>query len=84
MEWKAVVIFYGNKAYYEVVHHDSGIYHARLIKYEGSSDTTPPECVTLVKSVSRWTGSHHEQELLDELGSAIEFMQRETDTEPSS
>jgi hypothetical protein len=80
MEWKTVVRFLEDQAYYEIIPEHTGIYHARLIQYEGPSGITPPEKVTLVKGIRRWNGSYEEQDFLNELGRAIEDRQRGHDT----
>ena len=76
MEWKAVVRFLGDPAHYKIITDRSGIYYARLLKYEGPSGITPPEDVVLVKGVRRWNGSYDVQELIDELGRAIDSRPR--------
>jgi hypothetical protein len=76
MEWKTVVRFLGDPAHYKIMTDRSGVYHARLLQYEGTPDITPPEDIVLVKGVRRWNGSHDMQELIDELGRAIETRQR--------
>jgi hypothetical protein len=83
MEWKAVVRFLGDRAYYEVIPEQHGIYQARLVQYEGPSGITPPENVTLVKGIRRWNGSYEEQDFLNELGNAIENKQRSLNVDPS-
>ena len=76
MEWKAVVRFLGDPAHYKIITDRSGVYYARLLRYEGAPDIMPPEDIVLVKGVRRWNGSHDRQELIDELGRAIETRQR--------
>ena len=76
MEWKTVVRFLGDPAHYKIVTDRSGIYYARLLRYEGTPDIMPPEEIVLVKGVRRWNGSHDIQELIDELGRAIEKRHR--------
>jgi hypothetical protein len=76
MEWKAVVRFLGDPAHYKIQTDRTGIYHARLLKYEGATGVTPPEDIVLVKGVRRWNGSDDFQELIDELGRAIETRHR--------
>lgn len=76
MEWKAVVRFLGDPAHYKIVADRSGVYYARLLKYEGASGVTPPEDIVLVKGVRRWNGSYEIQEFIDELGRAIDIRHR--------
>jgi hypothetical protein len=80
MEWKAVVRFLGDPTHYNIELDRAGIYHARLLKYEGFPGKTPPQEVLLVKGVRRWNGSYEVQELIDELGRAIETRQRGDNT----
>lgn len=72
MEMKAVVRFLGDLAHYSVTPEEYGIYHARLLKYEGPDGVTPPESVLLVKSARNWVGSYEESYFVSELGDAIE------------
>lgn len=72
MELKAVVQYLGDWAHYSVTPETAGIYHARLLKYEGPNVVTPPENITLVRSASRWVGSYEEQHFVEELGRAID------------
>jgi hypothetical protein len=76
MEWKAVVRFLGDPAHYKIITDRTGVYHARLLKYEGPSGITPPEDIVLVKGIRRWNGSYDIQEFVDELGRAIDSRQR--------
>lgn len=76
MEWKAVVRFLGDQAHYKIITDRSGVYHARLLKYEGPSGITPPEDIVLVKGIRRWNGSYDIQEFVDELGRVIDSRQR--------
>jgi hypothetical protein len=76
MEWKAVVRFLGDPAHYKIITDRSGVYHARLLKYDGPSGITPPEEIVLVKGIRRWNGSYDIQEFIDELGRVIETRQR--------
>lgn len=82
MEWKAVVRFSGDPAHYVIASERSGIYHARLLKFEGAPGVTPPKNILLVRGVRRWNGSYEGQEFIDELGRAIESRQR-IDSSPS-
>ena len=77
MKLKAVVPFLGERAYYEVIPEAPDIYQARLIKYEGSDGVTPPQSITLVRSVRRWAGSYDERYFVDALGEAIDERVRE-------
>jgi hypothetical protein len=72
MKLKAKVQYLGKRAYYEIAPEAGGIYQARLLRYEGGDWVTPPPCITLVKSVRRWAGSHEERPLLEALGRVID------------
>lgn len=72
MKLKAAVQYLGKRAYYEIVPEAGGIYQARLLTYKGGDIVTPPQSITLVKSVRRWAGSHNERPLVDALGRVID------------
>src|SRR3954464_11772291 len=72
MELKAEVPFEGGTAHYQIYPEINGIYQARLLHYEGGSGKTPPEEVILVKGYRQWSGSYDRQDLLNEIGNAIE------------
>lgn len=72
MKLRAKVQYLGKRAYYEIFPEAGGVYQARLLKYEGGDWLTPPERITLVRSVRRWAGSHGERPLLDALGRIID------------
>ena len=77
MEMKAVVPFEDGMAHYLVSPESSGIYQARLVEFEGSTDRKPPEEVILVRGYRQWSGSYERQDLLNSLGEAIEGRTRE-------
>jgi hypothetical protein len=79
MELKASVRYLGELAHYSVTPDDYGIYHARLLNYEGPDAVTPPESVILVRSARNWVGSYEEGYFVQELGSAIDERVREGD-----
>lgn len=72
MEFKAIVNFLGSLAHYRVRTEAKGVFAAHLEKYEGPDSVSPPEEVTLVRSVRHWSGSYSEQYFIDELGEEIE------------
>lgn len=76
MELKAVVTFSGALAHYTVTPDKFGIYHARLLKYEGGAEAEPPGLVLLVKGVHQWVSSC-EEGFSNALGAAIEQRARE-------
>jgi hypothetical protein len=79
MELKTVVSYSGNLAHYVVTPNDFGVYHARLLKYEGPQGITPPESVLLVKGERHWISSCKERRLARDLGKAIEQRVRGAD-----
>ena len=76
MELETVVQFNGGLAYYSVSPESHGIYQARLLRYEGCSDRVPPTEVILVKGYRQWSGSYERQDLLNQIGKAIESRAR--------
>ncbi len=73
MELTAIVRYLGDLAHYSVTPESNGIYHAKLIRYEGPDVVTPPENLILVRGARNyWVGSTAEQPLLDALGQSIE------------
>lgn len=72
MSLRTVVTYFGNLAHYEITPESFGVYHARLLKYEGAKGATPPENVLLVKGDRHWVSSCEEQPFTDNLGRAIE------------
>jgi hypothetical protein len=76
MELETVVQFNGGLAYYSISPESNGIYQARLLRYEGGSDRVPPAEVILVKGYRQWSGSFERQDLLNEIGKAIESRSR--------
>lgn len=74
---RAVVSYWGNLAHYAVTPDNFGIYHARLLKYEGPGGITPPQCFMLVRSHRRWISSCDDEPFINDLGRAIEQRSRE-------
>ncbi|MGV3658158.1 MAG: hypothetical protein ACO1NX_09390 [Chitinophagaceae bacterium] len=73
MELTAVVQYLGDLAHYSITPESNGIYHARLIRYDGPDVVTPPENVILVRGARNyWVGSSAEPHFLDALGQCIE------------
>lgn len=74
-----MVSYLGDMAHYVFTSEATGVYHARLLKYEGPDGVSPPECVLLVKSARKWVGSYEETYFVQELGYAIEQRVRSGD-----
>ena len=49
-----------------------GVYHAELVRFEGSPERMPPSRIMLVRGIRNWTGSCDRTELLEELGQIID------------
>ena len=79
MELKACVQYLGELAHYSITPEEYGIYHARLLKYEGPDGVTPPQSVLLVRSARNWVGSYEEGYFVQDLGHAIDERVREGD-----
>lgn len=79
---RAVVSYWGNLAHYAVTPDNFGIYHARLLKFEGPHGITPPQCFMLVRSQRRWISNCDDETFINDLGRAIE--QRNREGEPHS
>ncbi len=69
---KAVVQYQGALAHYCISPENEGIYQARLLRYDGRPERTPPQKVTLFKGTPVWSGTCDRQDLLDKLGNSIE------------
>lgn len=72
MEPKVVVKYRGALAHYNIIPENETIYQARLMRYDGKPDQTPPKQVTLVRNNEQWSGSIEKQDLLNKLGEVIE------------
>lgn len=72
MKLKAVIQYLGKRATYEISPDTAGIYQARLLRYNGGDLVTPPQEITLVRSVRRWAGSNEERPVIDALGKIID------------
>lgn len=85
MELKVMIRYRGDWAHYQISPETIGICEARLLKYEGKSQNSPPPQILLLKSFRHWVGSSDEQNLMDELGYALDNNHRNRDdTSPES
>ena len=75
IEIKIILSYRGHPAEYRIVRDKTGnnIYLARLEEYKGPTDFLPPTRVTLTKGIRHWVGSCEDQELIIDLGSAIDL-----------
>lgn len=72
MELKAIVQYHGALAHYNILPEHEGIYEARLLRYDGRPERTPPQKLTLIKGSEEWSGNCDRQDLLNDLGNTIE------------
>jgi hypothetical protein len=79
MELQAIVQYLGDNAHYCITRENQGIYHARLLEYEGAPVVSPPEKVLLIRGIRRWLGSHEEEDFVEDLGRAIDARVRSGD-----
>lgn len=84
MELETVVPFNDGLAYYAISPESNGIYQARLLRYEGSLDRQPPAEIILVRGYRQWSGSAERQDLLNQIGKAIENRSRAGNPSESS
>ena len=71
---KTVAVWYrGSLAHYKVTGGRDGVFTAELIKYNGPTETKPPDEFPLHKEGRHWIDDTTNQDLLDELGKAIEI-----------
>lgn len=73
METTVAVWFKGCLAHYKITGGRDGFFKAELIKYNGALEAGPPDEFPLHKEGRHWFDDDTNQELLDELGKAIEI-----------
>jgi hypothetical protein len=73
MEKTVAVWFKGSLALYKISGGNEGIFNAELVKFDGPSETGPPREFLLHKEGRHWIDDDTNQDLLDELGKAIEI-----------
>ena len=74
MEEKSVAVWYkGFLAQYKVYGGRDGVFNAELIRYDGAEVGGPPREFSLHKEGRHWSDDDTNQDLLDELGKAIEI-----------
>lgn len=94
MEKKIAVLHHGKLAHYSVSKGKNGHFVARLLNYSGNHRDEPPSEIDLHKEGRRWEDEGAEQDLVDDIGNAIEhdkeamqrpvFQQRGTDNRRES
>lgn len=72
MEMTAVVLYEGALAHYDVSIGENGQCYARLQRYNGRQENSPPQKLVLHKERRRWVADDRYRDLSDELGYAIE------------
>ena len=72
MELEAIVNYGNGRACFKIQKENPGIYHARLLYFEGNKKQSPPKELVLMRAIRYWTGSHENKALLNELGKKIE------------
>ena len=73
MEQNVPVWYKGALAIYKISGGDEGIFDAELVKYDGPSEVGPPTKFPLYKEGRHWSDDETNQDLLDDLGKAIEI-----------
>ena len=73
MDKIVAVWFNGFLAHYKVSGGNSGVFSAELIKFNGPKETSPLDKFPLHKEGRHWIDDTTNQDLLDELGNAIEI-----------
>jgi hypothetical protein len=75
MEPSVSVLYKGSLAHFAVSKSNNGIYNVHLLKYLGHLVNEPPQKFTLFKEGRHWSNDNVNQDLLDDVGFAIEFLQ---------
>jgi hypothetical protein len=72
MELEVTVSYGDGKACFKIVKENPGVYHARLLYFEGSKKLSPPKEIVLIRGIRCWAGSFEDDDLLNKLGKPIE------------
>lgn len=73
MEKTVAVWFKGCLAFYKISGGREGIFTAELMRFNGPDEYGPPQSFPLHKEGRHWIDDNTNQDLLDELGKAIEI-----------
>lgn len=73
MEQTVAVWYRGSLALYKISGGGEGIFNAELVKFNGPCEASPPQEFPLHKEGRHWADDDTNQDLLDELGKAIEI-----------
>lgn len=72
-EQQVAVWYKGSLAIYKISGGRNGLFNAELLKYDGPEGARPPIEFGLCKEGRHWRNEETNQDLLDELGKAIEI-----------
>jgi len=71
MRFKAALCYQNSIAFYSIYPIDSNTYKAKLD--ECSGHTQPPTLINLQKNIKGWNSDCQDNEIVNELGAAIDF-----------
>lgn len=72
MELKAIVMYRGALAQYQITQEHEGIFQAHLTRYDGKVDHLPPYKLTLIRGAYKWTGNSEDPLLVESIGKVID------------
>jgi hypothetical protein len=72
MEQHVAVLYEGKIAYYRILNGKNASFVARLLRYKGNNIVAPPSEIELCKEGRRWQDDNADQNLVDDIGLAIE------------
>jgi hypothetical protein len=72
MEKKIAVLHHGKLAQYKISKEKNGHFIARLFNYSGNNRDEPPAEIDLHKEGRHWQDQGADQDLVDDIGNAIE------------
>jgi hypothetical protein len=78
---KTIAVFHeGAVAHYNVSEEGNGNFKARLLKYSGRPENDPPREFLLHKEGRHWADHNVRQNIVDDIGQAIELQIRNIDS----
>jgi hypothetical protein len=72
MEQQVAVLYEGKIAHYSIQQGKNACFTARLLRYNGNSSVAPPSTIELCKEGRHWQDDDADQNLVDDIGLAIE------------
>lgn len=72
MELRTIMYVNGGEACYSLASDGRGMFQAMLLHYNGDPNGMPPQCITLVRGLRKWTGSSDNEQVLQYLGEVID------------